>query len=562
MHTHKILKIARPDTGLQNTFHKELGISKILAQVLINRGITGVKEAARFLDVSLQNLADPFTFTGMSEAVYLLKKAAREKQKVLLLGDYDVDGLTAIALLKSTFARMGIEAAHFLPHRTRDGYGIPRHIIQTAIAKKIDLVVTADCGISNIEQIKELRRAGVDVIVTDHHEPKLAELPPATSIINPKVKNSGYGYRELAGVGVAYKLAQALCEDGLFGELDLVCLGTIADVVPLTGENRIIAKEGLERLSKTARPGLRALMDNSGIRGKKMNSTFVNFILGPRLNASGRMDTAEISLELLLSENKEKAEELAAAVERYNRQRQKVEGRIMEEAQEMINKQVNFKEHKVIVIAKEDWHHGVLGIVASKIADRFYRPAIVISLSDDLCKGSGRSIKNFHLFDALCGCAGLLDSFGGHSHAAGLVIARGNINEFRQSINRLAVESLKVEDLLPCIEADMELPFSDLNQDFIEELLSLEPFGTANPEPLFFTKGLRLKGQAQVLARDTLKFWVTDGNATQQAIAFRMAGFKEDLSKAKSFDLVYTPRMDNWQGESKAILEVSDIFFK
>jgi single-stranded-DNA-specific exonuclease len=423
-------------------------------------------------------------------------------------------------------------------------------------------LITADCGISNHKEIEELKGNGVDTIITDHHERAAARMPAAEAVINPKEESSGYKYRELAGVGVAYKLCQAVSGSQLLEELDLVSLGTIADSVPLTGENRIIAKEGLFRLPQTKRAGLKMLIENAGIQNRKFNSTYVSFILGPRINASGRMDTAETSLKLLLSRTKEEAGEFIKVIEGHNRQRQKVESRILTEAEELIDREYNSGEHKVIVVAKEDWHHGVLGIVASKIADRYYRPAIVISLNENLCKGSGRSIKNFHLFDALRGCKEFLTAFGGHSHAAGLVVARENITDFKESINRLAKEQLTLEDLLPGLEIDMEMSLSDLSERVVSELERLEPFGSGNPQPLFYTSNLKLKAQPQVLSRDTLKFWVTDGDAVYQAIGFGMGSLKPSIEAAESFDLVFSPRMDYWLGEESVLLEAKDIIFR
>jgi len=330
----------------------------------------------------------------------------------------------------------------------------------------------------------------------------------------------------------------------------------------LIGENRIIAKEGLARLPETKRHGLKALIRNAGIENKKFTATHVSFILAPRINASGRMDSAETSLNLLMSKDIEEAEGLAKVLEAYNRQRQKIETKILEEAEDLINREVNFKEHKVIVLAKDNWHQGVLGIVAAKLADRFFRPTIIISLGEEICKGSGRSIKNFHLFHALEECKEFLNAFGGHAHAAGLVINKEKIKDFKDTINRLAHEKLKIEDLLPSLDVDMEVSFSDLSEKTIIELESLEPFGTGNPEPLFYTRNLKLKGEPQVLGRETLKFWVTDGEITFQAIAFGMSSFKDSLMQAKSFDLVYSPRMDSWQDYETVILEVRDMFFR
>ncbi len=480
----------------------------------------------------------------------------------MVFGDYDVDGITSTVLLKNTLLGLGLEVLHHIPHRIHEGYGLNQEIVKFAKENQVKLMVTADCGIVNHKEIDSLRQANIDVIVTDHHEPQDASLPAASSIINPKTKHSGYPYRELAGVGVAYKLCQAAADSLLADDLDLVTLGTIADSVPLTGENRVIAKEGLLRLPQTKRPGLRAIIENAGIENKKFNSTYVSFIIAPRLNAPGRMDYAEVSLKLLISRDAQEAKKLAGELERFNRERQKIESKILEEAEQLINQQMNFKEDKVIVIAKEDWHQGVLGIVASKLTDRFYRPAIVISIKEDLCKGSARSIKNFHLFDALTDSKQLLDSFGGHAHAAGLLITKDNIDEFRKSINRLAADRLHLEDLLPSKDIDAELSLGDLNTVLVRELELLEPFGMANPEPLFYTRSLKLKSQVQLLNRGTLKFWATDGLTTMEVIAFGMSSLRESLLQADAFDLVYTPKIDNWREAQSLILEAKDIFFK
>ncbi|MDD5506302.1 MAG: single-stranded-DNA-specific exonuclease RecJ [Candidatus Omnitrophica bacterium] len=562
MHSHKILRIASTPTRLQDSLSKELKISKILAQLLINRGLASAGEAEKFLNVKLEHMLDPFSFRQMSKAVERIKEARHKKEKTLIFGDYDVDGITSVALLKDSLRRMGLATLHYMPHRIKEGYGLTKNILQTAKENKIKLLITVDCGIANPREIEELKKNNIDTIITDHHEPQAGTLPAALSIINPKVEGCGYKYRELAGVGVAYKLCQALSNSKLIDELDLVALGTVADVVPLTGENRVIVKEGLSRLAATKRPGLRALIEEAGIKNKKFNSTSISFILAPRLNASGRMDSAETSFNLLMSQDIQKARDLSRILGQHNRSRQKIESKILEEAEDIINKEVNFKEHKVIVVAKDDWHQGVLGIVAAKLADRFYRPAIVISLNEKMGKGSGRSIKNFHLSRALGECRQFLHTFGGHSHAVGLMITRESIDDFRKSINRLAHDQLSLEDLLPSLDIDIELDLASLTEGVVEELEKLEPFGTGNPEPLFYTRGLRLKGQPQSLGRQTLKFWVTDGKAAAQVIGFGMANLLDSLLEAKSLDIVYTPRMDNWQDDSSIILEARDIFFR
>ena len=562
MPAHKILNILTPDISLREKLSKELKISSVLAQVLINRGIKNAKEADEFLNIKLDSLLDPYFFADMEKAVSLIKKAGGKKEKILICGDYDVDGITSVAILKDALKRIGVETLHYIPHRVKEGYGLNKNILQIAKDNNVKFLITADCGISSHEEVAGLRRMGAEIIITDHHQPADAILPEASAIINPKVKGCKYGYKDLAGVGVAYKLCQALTGDKLVSDLDLVSLGTIADVVPLRGENRVFAKEGLACLTRGKRIGIKALIDASRIGNREINSTFVSYILGPRINASGRVDTADISLALLLSQDKQEADELAKSIEAHNRQRQKIEGKIMEEAQAIIDREVNFKEHKVIVIAKEGWHQGVLGIVASKLADKFYRPTIVISLSDDLCKGSGRSIKNFHLFSALNECKKYLHAFGGHGHAVGLVVRKDNIKDFRKEINRLAHDKLRLDDLLPSLDVDMELGLEDLSEELIAELERLEPFGTGNPEPLFFTRGLKLKSEPVVLSRDTLKFWINGGKVTYPVIGFGMGSFKESLIKAGEFDLAYTPRMDTWQDNSSVILEAKEIILR
>jgi len=562
MHANKILNIVSSDSRLQQTLSQELGISKILSQILVNRGINNAQDAEKFLNPGLGDLLDPYTFADMHKAVELVKNAAKERQEVMIFGDYDVDGVTSVALLKNALAKIGIKAVHYIPHRIKEGYGLNKNVLQIAKQENIKLFITVDCGTNSHEEIKQLRKHNIEVIITDHHEPSEKHKSEASAVINPKTLDSGYKYRDLAGVGVAYKLAQAVTAEKLFEDLDLVSLGTVSDIVPLGGENRIIVKHGLGCIAKSKKVGLQALIESSGIKNKRITPTFVGYILGPRLNASGRMGNADLSLNLLLSDDVKEATAMAKEIEAHNRQRQKIEAKIMQEAEALINREVNFKEHKVIVIAKEDWHQGVIGIVASKLADRFYRPTILISLTEDLCKGSGRSIKNFHLFQALLDCKDYLENFGGHQHAAGLVIARDNIEEFKKTINRLAHEQLMLEDLLPSLQVDIELPLADLNQKAIEELERLEPFGKGNPQPLFYSRALKLRGEPQILGKGTLKFWVTDGDTTYQAIGFGMSNLKDSLTAAASFDLIYTPRMDSWGGEANAILEITDIFFK
>jgi single-stranded-DNA-specific exonuclease len=562
MHGHKILAIAAAHPTQQETLSAALAVSPIVAQVLINRGLSDPEAAARFLDTSLAHLRDPFDFKDMRAAVARLAKARANNERVLVYGDYDVDGITSCALLTTVFAREGIAVDHYLPHRIREGYGLTPEIARIAAERNISLVVTADCGISAHAQIAELNAAGIEVIITDHHEPPQGALPAAYACINPKVPGCGYGFRELAGVGVAFKLCQALTGASLEDELDLVGMGTIADVVPLVDENRIFARQGVWRLARTQRPGIRALLESSRMTAKPITATTVSYILGPRINASGRMDSADQALALLTTQDIETARALALEIEQCNRQRQKTESRIMDEAVALIEQEINFRDHRVIVVAKDDWHQGVLGVVASKLADRYYRPTILISMGDTHGKGSGRSIPRFHLHQALRDCEEALDSFGGHSHAVGLVIARDNIAAFRQRLNALAHERLRIEDLMPSIEVDVEVLLSAINSRIAEEFARLEPFGAGNPEPALLSRKLTVKGVPQVLSRDTIKFWVTDGANTLPVIGFGMGGMKESLSRAGVCDLVYTPRIDSWVSDTAVILEAKEVVLR
>ncbi|MFH1339008.1 MAG: single-stranded-DNA-specific exonuclease RecJ [Candidatus Omnitrophota bacterium] len=559
----KILKISQPDTQLQISLAEELGISPILTQVLINRGINSASEAEKFLQPSLADLLPPLQMKDMEAALKRITRAARLKEKAMIFGDYDVDGITSVALLKTQLERLGINTVHYIPHRVNEGYGL--NLTAGKIAKKngIKLIITVDCGINSCLEIERFRRWGIDVIVTDHHEPQ-GQMPKACAILNPKRRDCSYQYKELSGVGVAFKLAQAVTKSNLWEDLDLVALGTIADSVALNGENRIIVREGLKRIPASSRPGIQALMDVSGINKQKpLKASAVSFILGPRINASGRVDTAESALRLLLCQSSAEACDLAKALNAYNRRRQKIEEAIFREAQNLIDKEINFKEHSVIVLSGQNWHPGVLGIVASRIMYKFYRPTILISeCGHGTCRGSARSIKDFSIFDALLHCQKHLNTFGGHKLAAGLTIEKDNIHGFRQDINSFARQILLKEFLLPSIEADMEINLSDLNKDLIHQLRKMEPFGSANPEPAFYTRNLTLRSEPEVLNRDTLKFWVTDSEFTYPVIGFGFGGLKQKLMESPCFALVYSPGIDAWRGNEDIILEAKEIIFR
>jgi len=557
----RIWNIAKTNHKLQNSLTQDLGISAILANLLINRGIKDASEAERFLNPSIASLHDPYQMPDMPRAVERIRQAIENKEKILLYGDYDVDGLTALALLESLFTKQGVKTLHYVPHRVNEGYGLSKEALGFALTHKVNLIITVDCGISNAKEIHELNKHNIDVIVTDHHQISAGSLPECVAVVDPKRPDARYPYKDLAGVGVAFKLAQCIAGDAFEEALDLVLLGTVADMAPLTGENRILVKRGLEQFCLSKRPGLKALLEESGLKSKRISTTSISYILAPRINASGRIDSAQASLELLLTRSEDRAKDLAGILTKHNQQRQKIEKKMLLEAQDLIGKEVNFKEHNVIVVAKEGWHRGVLGIVASKIMDAFYRPTVVISLSDGICKGSCRSIKNFHIFDALWDSRDLLENFGGHAHAAGISIIKENVQEFKRRINHVAKNKMLLEDLIPSFDVDMEVGLGDLSLDLLDDIGRLEPFGSGNPGAIFYTKGLYLKGQPQVMARDTLKFWCTDGKFTYSAVGFGKGSFYDSLQSAEKFDLIYTPSLDDWRDRQAVQLEIKDIRF-
>ncbi|MDP2939352.1 MAG: single-stranded-DNA-specific exonuclease RecJ [Candidatus Omnitrophota bacterium] len=555
----KIWNIPSPLPFGQIKLAKNLDIHPLIAQILINRNITDESQARIFLEADLSMLYDPFRLKDMDRAVERIKQAKRNNESVLIFGDYDVDGITACALLKSTLLKMGLKVSHYIPHRLNEGYGLNGSVEKLAKHKKIDLLISVDCGITSIIEIEALNKTGIDTIIVDHHEPLKHKLPKAVAIINSKRHDCTYPFKDLAAVGLVFKLCGAMEAKTLTEDLDFVALGTIADVMSLTGENRILVKHGLKQINRTKKKGLQALIEVSGLKDKSIEPSFISFILAPRLNASGRLSSAEKSLSLLLSQDLNQALNLARELNDENKMRQKIQEEILSEALSLVEKEVNFKEHNIIVVSKQGWHRGVLGIVASKITERFYRPSIVISLEQNLGRGSGRSIESFHLFNALSSCSSLLKNFGGHAFAAGLTISKENIEPFKLLLNSFAKEKIAPQDLNPSLKIDAEFPLSALNLKLIKDIENLAPFGVGNPKPLLCSRNLKLKGKPIVLRGETIKFWVTDGKLTCQVLGFGMVSLLDIISEAKHLDLVYTPAIDTWREEPAIQIELKDI---
>ena len=560
----KAWEIGASDGDASAGLAEALDISPVLASLLIKRGVKNPQEARDFLSCELSSLHDPFLFRDMEKASARIRSAIENKERVLVYGDYDVDGLTATALLYTTLKKYGAHVHNYIPDRVKEGYGLNVGALENARKDGAKLVIAVDCGITAVEEIGFLKKHGIDSIIIDHHQPIKDSLPEASAILDPFVPGSGYPYKHLASVGLVYKLTQALgwsTEE----DLDLVALGTISDVAPLTGENRILVKHGLKYLAKTQRTGLRALMEVAGIEKKKVFYTeTVGFILGPRLNASGRMNSSMHSLKLLLTDDKEEAKKLAEELDKSNRERQAMEAAILKEAVSKVEREVNFKDHRVIVLHADKWHPGVIGIVASRIVEKFYRPTILVAFDENGLgrgKGSGRSIKNFHLFDALSKCKEHLIGFGGHEHAAGITILKENIDAFRDSLNAVAHEILQPLDLIPRLEIDAWISLKDITRKFLKELEMLEPFGVGNRKPVFAVKGLSLKAKPKILNYNTLKIWVTDGELTYEAVGFKKAlDYKLD-SASLVFDLAFTPSINVWQGQESIQLQLKDLKF-
>jgi len=557
----KIWQIREQDLISQDRLMKAISISPIIAQLLVNRNIKIVKDAEFFLNPSLLNLHDPFLMKSMAQAVARIKRAISGKEKILIYGDYDVDGISATALLSTVLKRLKADVDTFIPSRLEDGYGLSAQNISSIHKRGIELIITVDCGITAIVEVDILNSLGIDIIITDHHTPG-DKLPDTDIILNPLQERCSYPDKNLAGVGVAFKLASGLLgkdDNWLYEQLDLVSLGTVADVVPLIGENRILVKNGLSELTHTKKEGLRALIEESYLKGKEITSYHVGYILAPRINAAGRLGKPEVSLELLLTDNPKQASELAKMLTKENRSRQKMEDVVLRQAMARIETEVDFTRQRVIVLEGENWHKGIIGIVASRIVDRFYRPTVMISMDGDEGRGSCRSIRNFNLVNALSECSDFLKRYGGHKNAAGLTIDKMSLNGFKEKINLIANERISDENLIPSIKIDTEIPISSLSKDLLEDLDSLGPFGFGNPRPVFSSQNLSIRNVPQVLRRSTLKMWVTDGNITAEAIGFNMADSLPSDPLKQRIDLAYSCDLNTYKGITSIKLQIKDM---
>ena len=552
------IKDSRPD--LSQSLSSSLNISPITAQLLINRGIKDELQAQHFLYGDLTSCHSPSLLKDIEKAVSRIKKAIQNKEKILVYGDYDVDGITSVALISLVLKHLKAEATPYIPNRLEEGYGLNENAIKLAKRKKISLIITTDCGIGAHKEIALANKLGINIIVTDHHEIKTKNLPEAYAIINPLQSDCKYPFKHLAGVGLAYKLAQELLKGTSYRvekHLDLVALGTVSDVSIQKGENRILTKCGLKELNNTSRKGIKALKEVVGLGNKDVSCGHIGYILGPRINAMGRIGSPEVALRLLLTEKEDEAKKLASIMNKENRNRQKIERSVLKEALEKVEREINFKDTKAIVLSGSGWHPGVIGIVANRIVDKYYRPAIVIGLEGKRGKGSGRSIDGFHLFNAINSCKEYLVDFGGHEGACGLVIEKNNIAKFTEKINEIAKEKILDKDLYPTLDVDISVELSELTEKLIEELELLVPFGPENPRPVFVSNDAYLRNEPRRIARNGIKMWVTDDKITCEAVNFR-AQDMEMPTKGSKINLVYSPSINTWQGVPSLQLDLKD----
>jgi len=555
------------DEDCATTLARELGVSPVIARLLAIRGIGDVDAASRFLKPSLDDLLDPMGLADMDRAVDRLLRAIAQGERIAIHGDYDVDGITSTVILRRALELLGAQVIHFIPERLRDGYGLQPAAINRLHAEGVHVVVSVDCGIRGADAARRARELGLDLIITDHHEPD-RELPQAYAVVNPKRHDCHYADKHLAGVGVALKLVQALCQRSgktswLPAFVKIAAIGTLADVVPLVGENRVIAKLGLQLLSKGPhKVGLRALLEVAGLTGKQIDSYHIAFMVAPRVNAAGRMSTPDIATRLLLAVDDglaDEARELAQQLEIENTRRRQEEQDIVAKARKIVEADPDVGARSVLVIAGEGWHRGVIGIVASKIVEIFYRPTIVLSVDGEVAHGSCRSIPGFDMLAALESCASLMLRFGGHKQAAGLQIESARINEFRAAVNTWGEERLTPDDLRPRLWLDGPLSFSRINGQVTAELGQLAPFGPGNPKPVFHTAAVQIVDGPRILKERHLKVAFRQDGRTFRAIHWNAADREAALAERKDgLELAFSLEENEFHGDRFLELRVED----
>jgi len=566
-------QILRPESRAVEKLAGILKCHPAIAAILVNRNIASPEDASNFLSASLNHLSPPFSIKDMDAAVHRILKAIKSNEKVLIFGDYDVDGITATTILLEFFQSVGADVSYYIPHRITEGYGLQSsHIINFALSKKINLIITVDCGSGSHDAVKAANAAGIDVIITDHHIMPDA-LPPAVAVINPRRHDCSSGFDNLAGVGVAFCLLICLRkqlrnenfwenrpEPNLKSICDLVALGTMADMVPLTNDNRILAKTGLDIISSSPRPGIKALLGVCGINKRAVNSDDVVFGLAPRLNSAGRIDHAAMAVELLTTKSMDHASQIARSLNHMNRKRRSIETEILAQIEDHLNVNPSLLRKNTLVLAHPDWHLGILGIVASRIMKKYFCPVVLISTADGVGKGSARSIPGVNLYDGLCACAGDLESFGGHSVAAGLKIKTEKIGKFESNFENFVDDITKPDDFISKVYIDYELSFDDISEDLIDEIESLNPFGTGNPEPIFMTGNITVVSSKIVGKHHRRMLLKQSGGKTDKTFHAIHFNGNTGIPMKEGFDrIAFRLRWNRWNGRKTAQMVIEEV---
>lgn len=564
----QLLTLTPEEESKKEALAEQLGISPILAQLLIKRGITESKEAKKFFRPQLSDLHDPFLMKDMDLAIARINKALGKKEHILIYGDYDVDGTTAVALVYKFLHQYSTNVGCYIPDRYSEGYGISYAGIDFAAENNYTLVIALDCGIKAVEKIKYAKQKGVDFIICDHHVPD-DKLPDAVAVLDAKRVDSTYPYDQLSGCGVGFKLMQAFAISNsidfstLMPLLDLVAVSIASDIVPISGENRILAYHGLKQLNSNPSIGLKGIINICGLADKEITISDIVFKIGPRINASGRIQTGNESVELLIARDLDFAKKKSEDINQYNQTRKDLDKNITEEANNAIKALTNLKDKKGIVIYNEEWHKGVIGIVASRLTEEYYRPAIVLTRADNLATGSARSVPGFDIYKAIDNCRDLLENFGGHTYAAGLSMKVENVPEFTKRFEKYVADNILPEQLIPTIDIDAEIRFQDITPKFFRVLKQFNPFGPDNNKPVFRTRHVFDYGTSRLVGREQehLKLELVDSHSESimNGIAFGQYEHNDHIKALYPFDIVYTIEENNYNGGSSIQLFIKDI---
>ncbi len=564
---HKWVYKELPDSEKVDKLSSELNINPILTSILIQRNVKTFEEAKTFFRPTLNDLIDPFLMEDMDVAVKRLGKAIHEGENIMIYGDYDVDGTTSVALVYCFLQRQHSNLLYYLPDRYSEGYGLSKKGIDEASQKNVKLIISLDCGIMALEMARYATSLGIDLIVCDHHLPG-KELPEALAVLDPKRKECRYPYKELSGCGVGFKFMQAYCIKysidiaELFEYIDLLAVSIASDIVPVDGENRVFAYYGLEKLNSNPRPGLKALIDVSGLRGKVTISGIV-FGIGPRINAAGRISHADLAVKLLVTDSFREAENIALKINSNNDERRNFDSSITQEAIKMIEEDEKTRNSKSTVLYKSTWHKGVIGIVASRCIDKYYRPTVILTKSNGKATGSARSVDGFDVYQAISECSDLLEQFGGHMYAAGLTLEIENIEPFKKKFERIVEERITPDQLIPRIIIDHVITLDIINYKFLEILKQMAPFGPYNLEPIFVSENLYVSIRPRILKEEHLKFFVKQENSdvTHEAIGFGLAKYFELIDSGMRFKMAYTIEENDYLGQRSLQLYIKDIKF-